>query len=146
MRVLTENEIRNLTRRTDSGGKFNLPADTILTPLARDFLRSKGIDIVEPVRAHGIAAGAGEGGAKKEPEDALVDAVASEVTRLLRDGGGKGQGSSSESAVAIPGRGSGSGPSGSAIRRTAPSARCGRIARPARQAVGHRSCRRRPAR
>jgi ACT domain-containing protein len=116
MRVLTENEIRNLTRRTESGGKFNLPADTILTPLARDFLRSKGIDIVEPVRAHGIAAGVGEGGAKKEPEDALVDAVASEVTRLLRDGGGKGQGSSSESAVAIPGRTSGSGPSGSAIR------------------------------
>lgn len=105
MRVLTENEIRNLTRRTEPGGKFNLPADTILTPLARDYLRSRGIDIVD---VHRTKAPAGA-------EDVLVDAVASEVTRLLRDGGQKTQ-APQETAEALPARNFGSGSSGSAIR------------------------------
>src|SRR5258708_4826694 len=122
MRVLTENEIRNLTRRTDSGGKFNLPAGTILTPLARDYLRSRGIDIVD---AHAGAPRA----EKASGEDVIVDAVASEVTRLLREGGAKTPpltppfqgGESSRSApqgaaATIPSRTFGSGSSGSANR------------------------------
>jgi len=109
MRVLTENEIRNLTRRTDSGGKFNLPAGTILTPLARDYLRSRGIDIVD---AH---AGAPRT-EKASGEDVLVDAVASEVTRLLREGGAKSEPSPQGAAAVLSGRNFGSGSSGSANR------------------------------
>jgi ACT domain-containing protein len=114
MRVLTENEIRNLTRRMDAGGKFSLPADTILTPLARDHLRSRGIDIVEAPRSHGTAASSGS-------EDVLVDAVASEVTRLLRESGQAGPSASGASSsaqagpAAIPARHIGSS-SGSANR------------------------------
>jgi len=114
MRVLTENEIRNLTRRTEAGGKFNLPADTILTPLARDHLRSRGIDIVETSRSQGVPPGPGSGSGS---EDVLVDAVASEVTRLLREGGHKPQSTPSDAAAAVlPGRNFGSGSSGSANR------------------------------
>lgn len=112
MRVLTENEIRNLTRRTEAGGKFNLPADTILTPLARDYLRSRGIDIVESSRSPGVSSGTAAAS-----EDVLVDAVASEVTRLLREGGHKPPSAPQDAApAALPGRNFGSGSSGSANR------------------------------
>ena len=89
MHVLTENEIRNLAGRIESGGTFTVPAQTILTPLARDYLRARGIHIID---AHTVreatAAAAGQGGSGGGDE-ALVNAVADEVSRLLREKSGE---------------------------------------------------------
>jgi len=86
MHVLTENEIRNVAGRIDAGGEFTVPEQTILTPLARDYLRLRGIRIIDPHpprnTAGSVPAEAGD--------DELVDAMADEITRLLREKGGAG--------------------------------------------------------
>lgn len=79
MRVMTEYEVRNLARRVGEGGRFNVPPGTILTPMARDYLRSRSIEIVEGERKSSSGAG----------DDALVEAVAAEVSRVL-EGGARG--------------------------------------------------------
>lgn len=130
MRVLTENEIRNLTPRIESGGKFSVPSGTLLTPLARDYLRSRGIDIVDTSRNSSVSsnlessasgrydrttirpentAGTGE-------EDVLVDAVASEVTRLLREREAQSQSTPQSADAVLPERNVGSESRGSAHR------------------------------
>ena len=80
MHVLTENEIRNVAGRIESGGTFTVPPDTLLTPLARDYLRGRGIQIADGREHHYAGAATASGG----PDDALVSAVADEVSRLLR--------------------------------------------------------------
>jgi ACT domain-containing protein len=76
MHVITENEARNLAQRIERGGKLNVPPNTILTPMARDYLRGRGIDIVDGEHAPKKSAPAGN-------DDALVEAVAQEVSRVL---------------------------------------------------------------
>lgn len=83
MRVLTENEVRELARRMESGGRFAVPPDALLTPLARDYLRARGLEVVERVPAASGPARRGAPGSPSGSEDALVEAVASEVARTL---------------------------------------------------------------
>ena len=115
MHVLTENEIRNVAGRIESGGTFTVPANTLLTPLARDYLRGRGIQIADG-REH--AAGPAEP-AGATPDDALVSAVADEVSRLLRkqsaarSGGGASADAASDALSKIPTQGA--GPSNRAV-------------------------------
>ncbi|MCZ7645020.1 MAG: ACT domain-containing protein [Planctomycetota bacterium] len=87
MRVLTENEVRELARRLAPGETFAIPPDAILTPLARDFLRERGVQLAE--REPQARRGA------RDPDDALVEAVAAEVSRTL-------QGEAAPQAAASP--------------------------------------------
>jgi ACT domain-containing protein len=92
MHVMTENEARGLAQRIERGGRISLPAGTILTPLARDFLNSRGIQIDGGVAAESkpqASASSGRG------DDALVEAVAAEVARALQSGQGAGGGGAS---------------------------------------------------
>ena len=108
MHVITENEIRDVAGRIESGGTFTVPADTILTPLARDYLRSRGVAISDqhtrhaPHEPHEPRAKAIQSAANSD--DALVDAVATEVSRLLREQPGNsaapGQHSAPDTAAA----------------------------------------------
>ena len=76
MHVITENEARNLAQRIERGGRMVVPAGTILTPMARDYLRSRGIEIE----------GERSGAAGDRSDEALVEAVAAEVARTLAGG------------------------------------------------------------
>jgi len=84
MHVITENEARNLAQRIERGGKLNVPPNTILTPMARDYLRGRGIEIVD---GHGttpaVATLKGSRGAAAGGDDAIVEAVAHEVSRIM---------------------------------------------------------------
>jgi ACT domain-containing protein len=98
MHVLTENEIRNLAGRIESGGSFTVPAQTILTPLARDYLRARGINIVDAHSVREATRTEKPSVAQASGDEALVNAVADEVTRLLREKSGDGGGATGESA------------------------------------------------
>lgn len=90
MRVLTENEVRELARRLAPGDGFRIPEDALLTPLARDFLRERGVEIVEHMPA--ARGGSGRAGGAKDDDAALVEAVAAEVSRTLQSEGGSSAG------------------------------------------------------
>ena len=83
MRVLTENEVRELARRAEPGGRFAVPPDALLTPLARDYLRARGLEVVERAPAAAESKRRGAQGGSGGSEDALVEAVATEVARTL---------------------------------------------------------------
>jgi ACT domain-containing protein len=80
MHVMTENEARRLAQRIDRGGRLSLPAGTILTPMARDYLHSRGIQIDDGNNAAPSAQPRPAAGG----DDALVEAVAAEVARALK--------------------------------------------------------------
>src|SRR5436309_748842 len=79
MRVLTENEVRGLALRIEAGGRLAVPAGAILTPLARDYLRARNIQIQE-----GAGAAPAQSDAQVSENEALVDAVAAEVAHALQ--------------------------------------------------------------
>ncbi len=82
MHVMTENEIRNVASRIEAGGTFTVPPETILTPLARDYLHGRGIQVVDQ---HGGKSHAKPAASAPSSDDALVSAVADEVSRILRE-------------------------------------------------------------
>jgi ACT domain-containing protein len=82
MHVITENEIRDVAGRIETGGTFTVPADTLLTPLARDYLHSRGVNIADQNSRHAPRAKPAH---DAKSDDALVDAVADEVSRILRE-------------------------------------------------------------
>ena len=79
---MTENEIRNVASRIEAGGTFTVPPETILTPLARDYLHGRGIQIVDQ---QGAKSHAKPAASAPSSDDALVSAVADEVSRILRE-------------------------------------------------------------
>lgn len=84
MHVLTESEVRNLSRRIPAGGRLAVPSGSIVTPLARDYLRARNIEISEETSTAVREVAPSAQAAPASAEDALIDAVASEVARLLR--------------------------------------------------------------
>jgi len=100
MHVVTETEVRNLARRIPAGGQLTVPRGSIVTPLARDYLRSRNVDLAEessesPARkpsplgrgpSERSESGVREGATTVQDasaESQLIDAVASEVARIL---------------------------------------------------------------
>lgn len=87
MHVVTETEVRNLARRIPAGGQLTVPRGSIVTPLARDYLRSRNVDLSE----ESTQSAASERVVREETpsvsepsaESQLIDAVASEVARIL---------------------------------------------------------------
>jgi ACT domain-containing protein len=97
MHVVTETEVRNLARRIPAGGQLTVPRGSIVTPLARDYLRSRNVDLAEDA-ATPSPPGRGpsersESGVREETpavlapsaESQLINAVADEVARILQN-------------------------------------------------------------
>ena len=100
MHVMTENEIRNVASRIEAGGTFTVPPDTILTPLARDYLHGRGIHVAD---SSGQKSAARTTTVTSSSDDALVSAVADEVSRILREQqGASGKPSSTPAASGDP--------------------------------------------
>jgi ACT domain-containing protein len=92
MHVITENEARNLAQRIDRGGTFVVPPKAILTPMARDYLRGRGIELAEDISC--ATASETERKRKRDAsstakikavntDEALIEAVTQEVSRAL---------------------------------------------------------------
>jgi ACT domain-containing protein len=97
MHVMTENEARSLAQRIERGGRISVPVGTILTPMARDYLHSRGIQIDDAnASSHAKPAPAKAGG-----DDALVEAVAAEVARALQSDKAPRTSGSAQAAAAI---------------------------------------------
>jgi ACT domain-containing protein len=98
MHVITENEARNLAQRIDRGGKLVVPPDTILTPMARDYLRGRGIEISD---SHTRSDSSGDKPSVRgsRGDEALVEAVTQEVSRVLKESGAKDQPAAIQSAA-----------------------------------------------
>jgi ACT domain-containing protein len=96
MHVMTENEARSLAQRIERGGRISVPVGTILTPMARDYLHSRGIQIDDANAPNHAKPAKAAGG-----DDALVEAVAAEVARALQSDKGARASGSAQAASAL---------------------------------------------